>query len=374
VTAMPARRVVLSFLAAAVVACQASLSASPPAPPGAEEVRSFLASVAAAAASGDESQFRRFLEGGASYPPEDLAFIKSVEFWKRRPAFPVKRLGPDAFSINFMPEQTDARDGPATFRMRVTLPVRRGRDGQLRVLSRAETERLARLPLPEEPVGEVMAFDHPDEGSLRREPGRHYLAELQAAVVGEAVRLSLRFDPPLQGPNLRTDRPVSHDFAFGDEIRVQIYFDADASADTGFRMDAFYQRAQEVEKGMDYGRAGQIQRWRGLGVDKRLDVHGKKFVQDDGARAWGLRVSLSDVTLELDKGGGGIVRYQTAVAFEKTLVDPEITVADDVLTIIVPATLLPMKAGAGYRVALENNGGFAPPETARRGIVAQASR
>jgi hypothetical protein len=364
----------LLALATAALTCTVDSSAleSPSAVPGAEEVRSFLAQVTAAVAGGNESELRRFFEGGASYPAEDLAFIRSVEFWKRRPAFPVQRLGPDGFSINFMPEQPDARQGVATFRMRVTVPVRRGKDGQLRVLSRAETERLARRPRPEPPVGELMAFNHPDEGSLRREPGKHYLTELRAAAAGEVVRLSLRFDPPLQGPNLRTDRPVKQDPGSGAEIRVQICFDADARADTGYRLDAFYQRAQEVEKGVDYGRAGQIRRWQGFGLDKRLDLKGTKFVQDDGARAWAVRVSLSDVATELEEEG--IVRYHTSVAFDKTLSDAEVEVADDVLTITVPATLLPMKAGAPYRVMLEMNSGSAQPGTARRGIVARESR
>lgn len=361
---MRARNVVWPLLAATAVACQAPRSASPPAPPSAEEVRSFLSEVAAASA--DESRLRRFFEDGASYPADDFAILRSSEFWKLRPTSRVKRLGPDAFRINFLPAQAPQRQGPLTVNTRITVPVRRGRDGQLRILSRKETERLAKLPVPEDPDGEVVALDYPDEGSLGRQPGTHYATELRAAVQGDSVRLTVRFDPPLTSPDLTADRPVKEDVGLGDEIRVEIAFDADASAATGFRMDEFYRRLDEVEKGT-YGRAQQVQQWQDFGVDKRLVLKGTKFVQRDGVRAWGLHAALSDEAPE--SAGDGAIRHNRVVVFEKTLADPEVEAEDDLLTLTVPAALLPMKVAASYRVMLQNNGGQAPRQRAQRGTV-----
>jgi hypothetical protein len=330
-------------------------------------VRSFLSKVGEAAATADESALRGFLEGGSSYPNEDFAMLRSTEFWKLRPASRVKRLGPDAFHITFLPEQPPAREGAITVSVRVTVPVRRGKDGQLRVLSRKETERLAKLPVPEDPEGEVVALEHPEEGALGRDAGTHYATELWAEAHGDQVRLSLRFDPPLTRPGLRADLPVKDTFHSGEEIQLEISFDADASAATGFRMDELYRRMQEIERGADSGRAQQIQQWQDFGVDKSLALDGKKFVQSDGARAWGLRATLRNVAPEIVQAG--MLRHSGEVVFEKTLADPEIKIEDDVLTLTVPAALLPMRAGGAYRVMLHNNGGRGVLLKARKGIV-----
>jgi hypothetical protein len=357
---------VLVALGTAAVTCKTTGSASqPPAPPSLEEVQSFLSKVAAASA--DESELRRFFEGGGSYPREDLAFVKSLEFWKLRPASRVKRLGPDAFQVNFLPEQPDQRDGVVTVRMRVTLPVRRGRDGQLRVLSRQETERLAKLPLPEEPEGEVVTLDYPDEGALGRQAGYHYATELQATAQADTVTIGLRFDPPLTGPGLRADVPVTDTLGFGDEIGIEISFDADADPGTGVRLDELYRRAQEAEKGTVFNRPQQIAQWKDFGVDKTLAVQGKKFVQSDGSRAWGLRIVLRNEVPELAPDGG--IRFVHDVVLEKALGDAEVRVAGDLLTISVPAGLLPMRAGASYRAMIEQNSGYSRETGARKGRV-----
>jgi hypothetical protein len=362
-------RAVSVGLAAITVSCTAATSPQGPPPeiPNAEEVRSFLSKVGAAAATADESALRGFLEGGSSYPSEEFAMLRSTEFWKLRPASRVRRLGPDAFHITFLPEQPPAREGAVTVSVRVTVPVRRGKDGQLRVLSRKETERLGKLPVPEDPEGEVIALDYPDEGALDRDAGRHYATELWADAHGDQVRLSLRFDPPLTRPGLRSDLPVKDTFHSGEEIQVEISFDADASAATGFRMDDLYRRMQEIEKGADHGRAQEIQQWQDFGVDKRLALDGKKFVQSDGARAWGLRATLRTVAPEIVQAG--MLRHGGEVVFEKTLGDPEIRMEGDLLRVTVPAALLPMRAGGAYRVMLHNNGGRGVLLKARRGIV-----
>jgi hypothetical protein len=366
---MRGRNAVVLLLAVATVTCKGARSAShPPAAPGPDEVKSFLSKVAAASA--DEGELRKFFEGGGSYPANDLAMIKSTEFWTLRPAPRVKRLGPDAFQINFVPSEAPQTGGAVSVSWRVTLPVRRGKDGQLRVLSRKETERLQKLPVPEEPQGETLALDYPDEGSLGRQAGTHYATELRATVQGDTVRLSLRFDPPLTGPGLTTVRPVKADFGLGDEIRLEIAIDADANAATGFRMDEAYRRIHEAEKGV-HDRTMEIKAWQGFGLDKLLILEGKKFVQGDGVRAWGLRATLSNEAHE--SAGVGMVRYNREVVLEKTLADPEIEVRDDLLTLTVPAALLPMKAGASYRVMLQNNGGYAREKKARSATVAGAS-
>lgn len=362
-------RAVSIALVAFTVSCTAAPSPQGPPPgiPNAEEVRSFLAKVGQAAATADERALRGFLEGGSSYPSEDLAMLRSTEFWKLRPVARVRRLGPDAFHLTFLPEQPPAREGAITVSVRARVAVRRGKDGQLRVLSRKETERLAKLPVPEDPEGEVVALDYPDEGALGREAGTHYATELWAEANRDQVRLSLRFDPPLTRPGLRADLPVKDTFHSGEEIRVEISFDADASAATGFRMDELYRRMQEIEKGADHGRAQQIQQWQGLGVDKSLALDGKKFVQSDGARAWGLRATLRTVAAEIAQAG--MIRHSGQVVFEKTLADPEIKLEGDVLALTVPAALLPMRAGGAYRFMLQNNGGSGVLLKARKGIV-----
>lgn len=326
-------------LAAATVSCKGARSPAPPASlPTADEVKSFLAKVAAA--SSEEGELRRFFEGGASYPADDFATVRSTEFWRLRPASRVKRLGPDAFSIGFAPAQPPESHGALTVSWRVTLPVRRGRDGQLRVLSRQEAERLATLPVPEEPPGEVVLLDCPEEGSFGRQPGKHYATELRATVQGDTVGLALRFEPPLAGPGLATDRPVKEDFGLGDEVSVEIALDADASGATGF--------------------------------DKSLAVAGKKFVQGDDVQAWGLRVTLRNVAREA--AGPGAVRDRGEVVLEKTLSDPEVEVEEDRLTLTVPAALLPMKAGTAYRVMLQGNSGHGLKLKEGRGIAAGAAR
>jgi hypothetical protein len=341
-------------LTALTLSCAASSSQAPP-EPNAEEVRSFLSKVGAAAASGDETALRAFFEGGSSYPKEDLAMLRSVEFWKLRPARRVKRLGSDAFHINFLPEQPPVRDGAVTMSVRVTVPVRRGRDGQLRVLTRKETERLAKLPVPEDPEGEVVALEHPEEGSLGRAAGTHYATELWADVRGAQVRLSFRFEPPLTGPQLRTDVPLKADFMFGEEVQLKIDFDADANGATGFRMEDHYRRMQEVEKGGNASRPQEIELWKDFGLDKRLTLDGRKQVQGDGTRAWALRATVRSVAPEIVQAG--MTRDHGEVVFEKTLGDPEIEVEGDVLTFTVPAALLPMRAGSAYRVMFHENGG-----------------
>jgi hypothetical protein len=358
------------FLALATLAlsCTAATSSqkAPPDIPSAEEVRTFLSNVGQAA-TGNEKDLRRFFEGGSSYPQEDFAMVTSSEFWKLRPAARVKRLGPDAFHISFLPEQPPAQAGAMTVSVRVTLPVRRGKDGQLRVLSRTETERLEKLPVPEEPPGEVVALEYPDEGSFGRDAGSHYATELWAEAQGDQVRLSLRFDPTLTRPGLRADLPIKETFYSGEEMRLEVSFDADANGGTGFRMDDLYRRMQEIEKGVDYGRPQLIEQWQGLGVDKRLSLEGKKFVQSDGTRAWAVRATLRNVAPEA--AGAGMIRDGGEVVFEKTLADREVKVDDDVLTLTIPAALLPMRAGGAYRFMLHNNGGSGVLLKARQGMV-----
>lgn len=333
---------------------------STPDPPSAEEVRSFLASVAAAASGGDESSLHRFLDGGSSYPERELAMLRSAEFWKLRPAPRVKRLGPDAFTIRLLPEEQPKAQGAVRLSVHIALPVRRGRDGQLRILSYREVERLEKLPVPEPPDGgAVVALDFPDEGGLGHEAGRHFATELWAEAHGDQVRLSIRFDPPLTGPRLRADLPIAERLLLfgGEEIRVEVAIDADASEATGFRMDEFYRRLPDEGQ--------RIQAWAGFGVDKQLSVDGKKFVQADGSRAWGLRAALQNVAWELHPSGSSTNRGE--VVFEKTLAGPEVKVEDDVLTLSVPAAVLPMKAGGSYRVMLEHNSGHALLLKARKG-------
>jgi len=358
VTAAALRAAAL-FALLVVVSCGAGKS-TPQDPPSAEEVRSFLANVAAAASGGDESSLHRFLDGGSSYPERELAMLRSAEFWKLGPASRVKRLGPDAFTIRLSPEEQPKTQGAVRLSMHIALPVRRGRDGQLRILSHREAERLAKLPVPEPPDGgAVVALDFPDEGGLGHEVGRHFATELWAEAHGDQVRLSIRFEPPLTGPRLRADLPITERLLFGEEIRVEIAIDADASEATGFRMDQFYRRFPDEGQ--------RIQAWAGFGVDKQLSVDGKKFVQADGSRAWGLRAALQNVAWELNPSGSSTSRGE--VVFEKTLADPEVKVEGDVLTLSVPAAVLPMKAGGGYRVMLERNGGHAPRLRPRQGRI-----
>lgn len=370
---MAIRPAVLFALVALTVSCRpgGSSPGAPPEIPGPEEVRTFLSRVGEAAAAADESALRGFFEGGASYPDEDFAMLRSSQFWLLRPARRVKRLGPDAFQIDFLPEQPPAREGPVTMSVRVTVPVRRGKDGQFRVLARKEAERLAKVPVPEDPEGEVVALDYPDEGGLGRTAGTHYATEMWAEARGQDVGLSFRFDPPLTAPGLSADRPVKDRFHSGEEIQLEIWFDADASAATGFRMDELYRRMQELEKGAYPHRAQEIQRWQGLGVEKRLALDGKKFVQADGVRAWAMRATLRDVAPEIVQEG--MLSLGGDVVYEKTLADPEIAIEDDVFTLTVPAALLPMTAGGAYRVMLQNNGGSGVLLKPRKGIVRAAA-
>jgi len=343
-----------------------SSSSNPSQAPTAEEVRSFLSKVAAAAASGKESDLHRFFEKGPSYPREDFALIKGSEFWKLAPGRRVKRLGPDAFQIRLRPEEQPPTEGAIQMRVRIDLPVRRDKEGQLRILSRKETERLEKLPVPEAAEGEaVVELDYPEEGDFGREAGKHFATEFWATASADRVRLHIRFDPPLTGPKLRADLPIEENFHFGEEIRVEMSLDADANGATGAPMDRFYERLKEVEKGFESANSQRMREWKGFGTDGKLNIEGKKFVTEDGGRAWGLRASLRNVAPEVLEAGAWTDRGEKV--FEKAQTDPELKVEGDVLTVTVPAALLPMKPGSAYRVMLEHNSGHSLRLKARKG-------
>ena len=80
-----------------------------------------------------------------------------------------------------------------------------------------------------------------------------------------------------------------------------------------------------------------------------------------------MRAILKNVAPEIVQAG--MTRDGGKVVFEKTLADPEMKVEGDVLTLTVPAALLPMRAGGDYRVMLHNNGGRGALLKARKGIV-----
>jgi hypothetical protein len=355
-----------------LVACAAACSpAPPPEPPTDEEVRSFLSEVGEAWSRGEEGALREFFEGGASYPRQEFELLKGAEFWTLRPASRVERLGPDAFRIRLLPERQPERRGPISMRMSLELPVRWGRDGQLRILTRAETERLARLPVPEAPEGEaVVELDFPDESEFGWQAGNHYATELRAEADGEQVCLSIRFEPPLTGPKLRADLPLSERQVFhsGDEIQLEMSLDADASDTTGFRMEDFYRQLD----GSGSANTQRIQEWAGFGTEAKLEVDGRKFVQSDGSRNWGLRVKLSKVALQIERPGAWSDRGE--VVFDKTHEDPEVAVEGDTLTVEIPASVLPLQGGGAYRVMLEKNGGHSLMLKARQGRTGRPDR
>jgi hypothetical protein len=295
--------------------------------------------------------------------------ILGSDFWKLQPSRRIKRLGADAFQIRLLPQKQEPTTGFMQVRTYLDLPIRRDKEGHLRILSRKETERLEKLPVPETPGGEpVVDLDHPDEADSARKGGRHFATEFWAEASADTVRLHIRFDPPLTGPKLRADLPIGETFHFGEEIRVELSVDADASASTGFRMGGFYERLKQIEKGFETANAQRMREWEGFGTDKKLNVEGKKFVTEDGGRAWGLSVSLRNVAPEIEQSGGWVDRGEKV--FEKTQSDPEMKVEGDVLTIAVPALLLPMRPGGPYRVMLEHNGGYALRLKAAKGRVA----
>jgi hypothetical protein len=352
--------------AAGAVACGALGSTGhPPEPPSAEEVSALLSAAAEAASRGDDAALRECVEGGASYPEPELARLKASQFWTFRPAGRPRRLGPDAFRIRLLPERQSEPQGAVSVRVRLELPVRRGGDGRLRILSHDESERLEKLPPPEPPEGgPVVALPFPEEGDVGWDAARHYATELQAGAEAGQVCLSLRFDPPLTGPGLRADLPLGEGqtVGFGDEVRTELSLDADADATTGFPMADLYRQLGGA------GSAERIQEWRDFGSDARLSVHGKKFVQTDGSRGWGFRVELRKVAPQVV--GPGSWSDPGEVFFEKTQADPEVEVAGEVLTLRLPAAAVPMRAGAAYRVMLEANGGSSLPLKAHMGTAA----
>lgn len=365
---MKRRLASLLSLLAFSLSCGATPSSysHPPQAPTAEEVRSFLSRVAAAAASGKESDLHRFFEKGSSYPRKDFALIKGSEFWKLAPGKRVKRLGPDAFQIRLRPEEQPPEQGAIQVRVRIDLPVRRDKEGQLRILSRKESERLEKLPVPESPEGEaVVELDYPEEGDFGWEAGKHFATEFWVAASEREVRLNIRFEPPLTGPKLRADLPIQENFHFGEEIRVEMSLDADANGATGAAMDRFYERLKEIEKGFESANSQRVLEWKGFGTDRKLNIDGKKFVTEDGGRSWGLRASLRNVAPEVLEAGAWTDRGEKV--FEKGLTDPELKVEGDVLTLTVPAALLPMKPGGAYRVMLEHNSGHSLRLKARTG-------
>lgn len=359
--ARTATSLLLALAAGTAVGVPACAAGPPPRPPTEEEVRSFLSDVGQAFASADEAALRGFFEGGDAYPDRDLERLRAAEFWTLRPASRVTRLGPDAFRIRLLPGRQPPPRGPVSMRIHLELPVRRGGDGQLRILSREETARLADLPVPEtHEAEEIVELEAPQEGDFGREAGHHYATGLRVAAGGDEVCLLVRFDPPLAGPGLRVDRPLSErqSFSFGEEIRVEMSFDADADGGTGFDMESFFRRK-------DGDGAQRVREWADFGAEAKLHVAGKKFVESDGTRTLGLRVKLSRVSLELR--GPGTWADAGEALLERTLEDPEVGIDGDTLTVRVPAALLPLRAGDTYRVMLEENGRSSITLKARRG-------
>jgi hypothetical protein len=361
-----------SLLLAVALSCESGVSSSatrPPEKPTVEEVRTFLSLVAAAVTTGREADLHRFFENPSSYPEEDFATIKSSKFWQLQLSRQITRLGPDAFRIRLLPPPAPPSQGFIQIRSYIDLPVRRDRNGQLRILSRRETERLKKLPVPQAAEGDaVVELDYPDEGDSSREGGRHFATEIWADAGAIEIRLHLRFDPPLTGPKLRADLPTMEGLSpLGGEISVELSLDADASGTTGSRMDQVYRRLNELDGGSSSLYLQRIREWDGFGTDKKLTIEGKKFVTEDGGRAWAIRVALRNVTAEVESAGGWSDRGETV--FEKTQTAPEVKVGGDILTITVPVALLPMRQGGSYRVVLEQNSGHGLLLKARKGRV-----